>query len=465
MTGFELTIGSHGALAGATKEEPYSGRESHGEPVLEWHHMLDLNFVTKNLELVQRRVHDRGTDIDLSPLGALNEERKRLQTELSSMRHDHQAESKNIGALMKDGKKEEADALRLELRRASQLIQEKEERGKLVEAECQKIVESLPNLPHESVPVGPDESANEEVRRWGEPRHFAFEPKPHWDIGTDLEILDFDRAAKISGARFAVLMGAGARLERALIQFMLDLHTKEHGYVEVLPPFLVGADALFGTGQLPKFEADLFKVQERDLYLVPTAEVPLTNLHRDEILEAEELPKRYTAYTPCFRSEAGSYGKDVRGLIRQHQFDKVELVKITSPESSFDELEALTANAEEVLKRLGLPYRVIVLSTGDMGFSAAKTYDIEVWLPSQKTYREISSCSNCTDFQARRAKIRYRPAPGGKPRLCHTLNGSGLAVGRTWLAILENYQNEDGSVDIPEALRPYLDGLERITAR
>jgi seryl-tRNA synthetase len=465
MTRFGLAIGSHAALAGATREEPYSGGESHGGPVLEWLRMLDLNFVTANLELVQRRVRERGTDIDLSSLGELNEERKRLQTELSSMRHEHQTESKSIGALMKDGKKEEAEALRLELRRASQLIQDKEERAKQVEADCQRIVESLPNLPHESVPVGRDESANEEIRRWGEPRHFAFEPKPHWDIGTALGILDFDRAAKISGARFAVLMGAGARLERALIQFMLDLHTKEHGYVEVLPPFLVGADALFGTGQLPKFEADLFKVQERDLYLVPTAEVPLTNLHRDEILEAEELPKRYTAYTPCFRSEAGSYGKDVRGLIRQHQFDKVELVKITSPESSFDELEALTANAEEVLKRLGLPYRVIVLSTGDMGFSAAKTYDIEVWLPSQKTYREISSCSNCTDFQARRAKIRHRPARGGKPRLCHTLNGSGLAVGRTWLAILENYQNEDGSVDIPGALRPYLDGLERITTR
>jgi seryl-tRNA synthetase len=475
MALFELAIGSHGALADASRREPAEGARS-GEtrardpragvvPVLECHRMLDLNFVSDNLELVQRKIRERGSDVDLSALGALNEERKRLQTELSSMRHEHQNASKNIGALMKEGNKAEADELRASLRSASQLIQGKEERAREVEADCQRLVESLPNLAHETVPVGPDESANEEVRRWGEPRVFEFEPKAHWEIGTALGILDFDRAARISGARFAVLLGAGARLERALIQFMLDLHTKEHGYLEVVPPFLVGADALFGTGQLPKFEADLFKVQDRDLYLVPTAEVPLTNLHREEILELEELPKRYTAYTPCFRSEAGSYGKDVRGLIRQHQFDKVELVKITRPETSFDELETLTANAEEVLKRLGLPYRVIVLSTGDMGFASAKTYDIEVWLPSQGTYREISSCSNCTDFQARRAKIRYRPAPGGKPRLAHTLNGSGLAVGRTWLAILENYQREDGSVEIPEALRPYMDGLETITAK
>jgi seryl-tRNA synthetase len=310
--------------------------------------------------------------------------------------------------------------------------------------------------------VGGDETGNVEVRKVGEPRSFSFEPRPHWDIGTELGILDFDRAAKISGARFAVLAGPGALLSRALIQFMLEVHTRENGYREILPPFLVGAEALFGTGQLPKFESDLFKVEGRDLYLVPTAEVPLTNLHREEVLEQAELPKHYTAYTPCFRSEAGSYGKDVRGLIRQHQFDKVELVKITDQETSFDELESLTRNAEEILKRLGLPYRVVLLCTGDMGFASAKTYDLEVWLPSQKTYREISSCSNCTDYQARRAKIRYRPASGGKPRLCHTLNGSGLAIGRTWLAILENYQNEDGSVTIPEALRPYMGGMKRI---
>jgi seryl-tRNA synthetase len=363
---------------------------------------------------------------------------------------------------MKEGKKKEAEELRGTLRRDSDAIQEREEELSKAEGECEKLVVAIPNLPHESVPVGRDETANVEVRRVGEPRSFSFEPKPHWDVGTKLGILDFDRAAKISGARFAVLGGAGARMERALIHFMLDLHTREHGYREMLPPFLAGAEALFGTGQLPKFESDLFKVEGRDLYLVPTAEVPLTNLHRDEVLESDELPKRYTAYTPCFRSEAGSYGKDVRGLIRQHQFDKVELVKITDQESSFDELESLTRNAEEVLKRLKLAYRVMLLSTGDMGFASAKTYDIEVWIPSQKTYREISSCSNCTDFQARRAKIRYRPASGGKPRLCHTLNGSGLAVGRTWLAILENYQNEDGSVTIPDALRPYMDGMERI---
>ena len=313
------------------------------------------------------------------------------------------------------------------------------------------------------MPVGDDETANEEVRRWGEPRSFDFTPKPHWDIGEALGILDFERAAKLAGARFAVLDGTGARLERALINFMLDVHTQEHGYREMLPPFMASADALFGTGQLPKFEEDLFKVRaDRDLYLVPTAEVPLTYLHGDEILDADTLPRYYTAFTPCFRSEAGSYGKDVRGLIRLHQFDKVELVKVTDAETSYDELEKLTADAESILQRLEIPYRVVTLSTGDMGFSAAKTYDIEVWLPSQETYREISSCSNCTDFQARRSKIRYRPGTKGKPRFCHTLNGSGLAVGRTWLAIVENYQNEDGTVDVPEALRPYLDGLSRI---
>jgi seryl-tRNA synthetase len=425
--------------------------------------MLDLNFVSDNLELVGRKMRERGAAIDMESLARLNDERKRLQTEISTRRHEHQIASKRIASLMKEGKKSEAEGERAKLRQDSDAIQDREERLSKVEAECQSVVTGIPNLPHDSVPVGRDETANAEVRRVGEPRSFSFEPKPHWDVGGDLGILDFDRAAKISGARFSVLAGPGALMSRALIQFMLDLHTREHGYREMLPPFLVGADALFGTGTLPKFESDVFKVEGRDLYLVPTAEVPLTNLHREEVLDAAELPKHYTAYTPCFRSEAGSYGKDVRGLIRQHQFDKVELVKITDQESSFDELEALTRNAGEVLKRLALPYRVVLLSTGDMGFASAKTYDLEVWLPSQKTYREISSCSNCTDFQARRAKIRYRPAGGGKPRLCHTLNGSGLAIGRTWLAILENYQNEDGSVTIPEALRPYMNGMERIS--
>ncbi len=424
--------------------------------------MLDLNFVTDNLELVARKIRDRGAEIDVEDLARRNEERKRLQTEISTLRHAHQVASKRIASLMKEGKKSEADGERAKLRQESDAIQEREVRVSKVEEECQSLLAGIPNLAHDSVPVGRDETANAEVRKVGEPRSFSFEPRPHWDIGAELGILDFDRAAKISGARFAVLAGAGALLSRALIQFMLDLHTREHGYREVLPPFLVGADALFGTGTLPKFASDVFKVEDRDLYLVPTAEVPLTNLHREEVLDAAELPKHYTAYTPCFRSEAGSYGKDVRGLIRQHQFDKVELVKITDGESSFDELESLTRNAEEVLKLLALPYRVVLLCTGDMGFASAKTYDIEVWLPSQKTYREISSCSNCTDFQARRAKIRYRPATGGKPRLCHTLNGSGLAIGRTWLAILENYQNEDGSVTVPEVLRPYMNGLERI---
>jgi seryl-tRNA synthetase len=424
--------------------------------------MLDLNFVADNLALVARRIRDRGAELDFEALTRLNEERKRLQTEISTLRHDHQLESKRTAGLMKEGKKSEAEELRAKLRQDSDAIQEREERLKKAEEECRNLLVTLPNLPHESVPVGRDETGNVEVRRVGEPRSFSFEPRPHWDIGADLGILDFDRAAKISGARFAVLAGAGAHMERALINFMLDLHTREHGYREVLPPFLVGMEVLFGTGQLPKFESDLFKVEGHNLYLVPTAEVPLTNLHREEILENAEIPKHYTAYTPCFRSEAGSHGKDVRGLIRQHQFDKVELVKITDQESSFEELESLTRNAEEVLKRLGLPYRVVLLCTGDMGFASAKTYDIEVWIPSQNTYREISSCSNCTDFQARRAKIRYRPAPGGKPRLCHTLNGSALAVGRTWLAILENFQNEDGSVTIPEALRPYLGGMDKI---
>jgi seryl-tRNA synthetase len=324
-------------------------------------------------------------------------------------------------------------------------------------------LQTIPNVPHGSVPVGAGSAENVELRRVGTPREFAFAPQAHWDLGPALGVIDFERGTKIAGARFTVLVGAGARLARALINFMLDLHTREHGYTEVEPPFMANTASLTGTGNLPKFEADLFKIGgDWDLYMIPTAEVPLTNMHRGEILDGRVLPIRYTAYTPCFRSEAGSYGKDVRGLIRQHQFDKVELVKITDQESSFDELESLTRNAEEVLKRLSLPYRVVLLSTGDMGFASAKTYDIEVWIPSQQTYREISSCSNCTDFQARRAKIRYRPATGGKPRLCHTLNGSGLAVGRTWLAILENYQNQDGSVTIPETLRPYLGGMDKI---
>jgi seryl-tRNA synthetase len=335
-----------------------------------------------------------------------------------------------------------------------------------VKAALDRFLLVLPNVPDASVPAGEDAAANVEVRRVGEPRAFAFPPRAHWDLGPELGILDFERAARISGARFAVLWDLGARMERALIQFMLDLHGSR-GYREVIPPYLVTAETLTGTGQLPKFEGDLFKTSagERDLYLIPTAEVPLTCLHRDEILDTAGLPRKYVAFTPCFRSEAGSYGKDVRGLIRQHQFHKVELVKLTTPESSMEELEGMVRDAEEVLKRLALPYRVVVLSTGDMGFAAAKTYDIEVWLPGQQAYREISSCSNCTDFQARRASLRYRAEAGVKPRFLHTLNGSGLAVGRTLIAVLENHQQEDGSVVVPEVLRPYLGGVERITRR
>lgn len=426
--------------------------------------MLDLNFLIENLDRVAESLETRGAEVDLSGIQELNVERKKLQTRVSEMRHEHNKESQRIGQLFKEKKKDEAEALRARLREASDAIKAEEEQQKEVENSLRDIMLTIPNVPHQTVPVGRDESANVEVRRHGNHRQFSFEPRPHWDIGTELGILDFDRAAKISGARFAVYMGGGARLERALIQFMLDLQTREHGYREVLPPFLVNASALEGTGNLPKFEEDLFKVRERDLYLIPTAEVPLTNLHREEILDAARLPIRYTAYTACFRSEAGSYGKDVRGLIRQHQFNKVELVTFTTPDESFNELERMTQNAEEVLKRLELPYRVVTLCTGDMGFASTKTYDIEVWLPSQKTYREISSCSNCVDFQARRANIRYRPEPKSKPQFVHTLNGSGLAVGRAMLAILENFQNEDGSVGIPKALQPFLEGQSHIAA-
>jgi seryl-tRNA synthetase len=332
-----------------------------------------------------------------------------------------------------------------------------------VEQQRIALLMTIPNLPHSTVPVGASAAENQQVRRHGDPRAFDFEPRPHWELGPALGIIDFDRATKMSGSRFSVLMGAGARLERALINFMLDVHTREHGYLEVEPPFLVNSETLRGTAQLPKFEADLFKIAgEWDLFLIPTAEVPLTNLHRAEILDGRQLPLRYTAYTPCFRSEAGSYGADVRGLIRQHQFDKVELVKFTTPAQSYDELESLTVNAESILKRLELPYRTMVLSTGDMGFASAKTYDIEVWLPSQNTYREISSCSNTEAFQARRANIKFRPEGTGKAEFVHTLNGSGLAVGRTLIAILENYQQQDGSVVVPEALRSYMGGVDRI---
>lgn len=423
--------------------------------------MLDVNYVRENFDLVREQLATRNFDVALlEPFAKLDTERRTLVRERDELNATTNRVSKEIGNLMREGKRDEAEAMKAQSKQASERAKEIEARLSGIEDELKTILTRVPNLPHESVPAGKDEAANAEARRWGTPRDFAaegFDPKDHVDIATALGILDLERATKITGARFNVLSGLGAKLERALINFMLDLHTTENGYREFLPPLMVNEATLFGTGQLPKFEEDLFKVRfERDYYLIPTAEVPLTNLHRDEILSEGDLPLSYTAYTPCFRSEAGSYGRDTRGLIRQHQFDKVELVKITKPEESFEALEKLTGDAEKVLQRLGLPYRVVTLSTGDMGFSAAKTYDIEVWLPSQNTFREISSCSNCTDFQARRAQIRFRRDGKSKTELVHTLNGSGLAVGRTWLAILENFQQADGSVQVPEALVPYL---------
>jgi len=433
--------------------------------------MLDLKYVVESRERILDMLAARGqtlADLQAWPgldgvdPWALDEERRTLIQEVEQLRHQQRKVGEEIARLSKA--KEDASALKADMKGVADRIKTGEARLDEVKSAIERFLLVVPNVPASDVPVGKDAAANVEVRRVGEPPAFDFEPRSHSEIGPALGILDFERAAKISGARFTVYWDQGARLERALIQFMLDLQTSR-GYREVIPPYLVTAETLTGTGQLPKFEADLFKTSlgERDLYLIPTAEVPLTCLHRDEILEADSLPRRYVAFTPCFRSEAGSYGKDVRGLIRQHQFHKVELVKLTTAESSMDELEGMVGDAEEVLRRLDLAYRVVVLSTGDMGFSAAKTYDIEVWLPGQQAYREISSCSNCTDFQARRASLRYRPEPGAKPRFVHTLNGSGLAVGRTLIAILENGQQKDGSVVIPEALRPYMGGVERLT--
>ena len=426
--------------------------------------MLDLKFVRENLDKVRAALEARAfTTAPLDDFETLDKTRRSTIAESESLNQQRNIASKEIGALMKEGKKEEAETKRAEVAAMKDRIAELEKQRDEADAKMRELLTTLPNIPHESVPVGADETANVEVRRWGNPREFDFEPKDHVDIGTSLGILDLERASKIASARFAILNGAGARLERALINFMLDVQTIEHGYAETLPPFIVNRNTLFGTGQLPKFESDLFKLtDERELFLIPTAEVPVTNYRNDEILDANELPLHFTAYTPCFRSEAGSYGRDTRGLIRQHQFDKVELVKICLPENSVEEHEALTRNAETILQKLNLPYRTVVLSTGDMGFGAAKTYDIEVWLPSQNTYREISSCSNCTDFQARRMGLRFKRAGNAKTEFAHTLNGSGLAVGRTWIAILENYQQADGSVVIPEILRPYMNGLEKI---
>jgi seryl-tRNA synthetase len=426
--------------------------------------MLDLAFVRDHLPLVEEKLRQRGMDpaLVLGDFRVIDLDRRAAITKAETMKAQRNKLTEEFQRLRKE-----------KLDTAANLQQQKELKEKIAEAEkiadeadarLRDILTGIPNLPHASVPVGHSADDNVEVRRWGTPPQFDFAPKPHWELGEGLGILDLERAAKITGARFAVYWDLGARLERALMNFMLDLHTREHGYTEVLPPFMVNAESLYGTGNLPKFEADLFKVPhgDKNLYLIPTAEVPVTNLYRDETLDGTRLPISITAYTPCFRSEAGSYGKDVRGIIRQHQFQKVELVKFTKPEQSYEEHEKLTANAEEVLQKLGLHYRTVVLCTGDMGFSSAKTYDIEVWLPGQGLYREISSCSNFEAFQARRANIRYRPGGAKKSEFVHTLNGSGLAIGRTWVAIVENYQQADGSVLIPEALRPYM-RADRIT--
>ncbi len=422
--------------------------------------MLDLAYLRGNLEQVEPRLALRGGPTGLDRFRELDGRRRAAITEVERLKAQRNAGSQEIARARRQGRDTtEAQTL---LRQLGDQIKALEQNSAQVDAEVDEILRTIPNLPHESVPAGAGSQDNLEVRRWGAPPDMNFTPKAHWDLGPALGILDFDRAAKVTGARFAVYWGLGAKLERALMNFMLDLHTREHGYLEVLPPFLINSASLFGAGQLPKFEADLFKCEKYDLWLAPTAEVPLTNLYRKETLPADRLPIKLAAFTPCFRSEAGSYGRDVRGIIRQHQFQKVEMVKFTRPEQSYQELETLTADAESVLERLGLPYRTVVLSTGDLGFASAKTYDLEVWLPGLGEFKEISSCSNFEAFQARRAEIRYRPDARGKSDFVHTLNGSGLAIGRTWVAIVENYQQADGSVLVPEALRPYLDA-ERIT--
>jgi seryl-tRNA synthetase len=423
--------------------------------------MYDLGYFRNNIGTIAARLADRGFTIDMEAFRELDSQRRGALAESEKLKAQRNAESQEIGNLKKAGA--DTSALQQKVRDMGELIAKLDADAAALDEQFNQLMAGIPNTPHESVPTGKSAADNVEVRRWGKPPVFAFTPKAHWDLGPELGILDFDRAAKITGARFVVYMGLGAKLERALINFMLDVHTKEHGYTEVLPPFLANKESFFGTGQLPKFEQDLFKLEGTDYYLVPTAEVPVTNLYRNETLDVEALPIKLTAYTPCFRSEAGSYGRDVRGIIRQHQFQKVELVKFSRPESSYEELESLTRDAEDILQRLGLAYRTVCLSTGDIGFSSAKTYDIEVWLPGLNEYKEISSCSNFEAFQARRASIRAKSGKG-KSEFLHTLNGSGLAVGRTWLAIIENYQQADGSVVVPEALRPYM-GVDVIRGR
>ncbi|MBM7623955.1 serine--tRNA ligase [Sporohalobacter salinus] len=423
--------------------------------------MLDLKFVRENIDLIKKVLEQRGTDANVDEFKEYDEKRRDVLYEVEQLKHRRNEASEKIGELKRNG--EDASELIEEMKEVSDKISELDE----VVAECEEkineILLRIPNIPHKDVPIGDTEEDNVVAWKWNEPTEFDFEPQPHWDVGENLDILDFERGAKVSGSRFTFLKGLGARLERALISFMIDIHTEEHGYQELFPPFMVRRDSMVGTGQLPKFEEDAFKVEDTDKYLIPTAEVPVTNMYRDEILNKEELPIYHVAYSACFRAEAGAHGRDTRGIIRQHQFNKVELVKFVEPETSYDELEKLVKNAEKVLQRLELPYRVMNMCTGDLGFTAAKKYDLEVWFPSYDTYREVSSCSNFEDFQARRAGIRYRPESDAKAEFIHTLNGSGVAIGRTVAAILENYQQEDGSVIIPEALRPYMKGIEKIT--
>jgi len=424
--------------------------------------MLDIKYLRQNIDFVAGKLSERGQEINLERFIALDEKRRDIIREVEALRNERNNVSKMIGERKKN--RQDATEIIARMGEVSNRIKELDETQKQADEELQQILMTLPNVPHESVVRGKGAEDNPVIRVWGEKPQFSFAPRPHWEIGESLNILDFARGAKITGARFTLYRGIGAGLERAIVNFMLDLHTGVHGYTEVLTPFMVNRESMTGTGQLPKFEEDLFRIDKVDYFLIPTAEVPVTNIHRDEILREKELPITYVAYSPCFRAEAGSYGKDTRGLIRQHQFNKVELVKFSRPENSYEELERLTENAEEVLKRLKIPYRVVSLCTADLGFSSAKTYDIEAWLPGQDAYREISSCSNFGDFQARRASIRFRREEGGKVEFVHTLNGSGLAVGRTLVAVLENYQQADGSVVIPEALRPYMGGVDRIPA-
>ncbi|MFP4371685.1 MAG: serine--tRNA ligase [Halanaerobium sp.] len=416
--------------------------------------MLDMRFIRENPEVVEKAMEKRNMEAPVAEFQELDDKRRDLLYEAEQLKHKRNVNSDKIGELKRNG--EDASDLISEMQDVSARIKELDQKVAEVEAELNDLLLAIPNIPHESVPVGTDEEDNEEIRKWGEPRDFNFEYKAHWDIGEDLDILDFERGGKVTGTRFTFLKGAGARLERALVNFMLNLHTDEHGYKEVFPPFIANEESMIGTGQLPKFKKDMFKLEGLDYYLIPTAEVPVTNMYRDEILDAEQLPEYLTAYSACFRAEAGAHGRDTRGIIRQHQFNKVEMVKFVKPEDSYDELEKITADAEDVLQKLELPYRVVSLCTGDLTFSSAKTYDLEVWMPAYDTYREISSCSNFENFQARRAGIRYRPEPDASTKFVHTLNGSGLAIGRTVAAILENYQNEDGTVTVPEVLRPFM---------